>query len=109
MKRSYNDFSESFDTDLHSKINDMALELKLLKEIRKKPYFLRLDYNDNKVYIGKNAIDGFVIASKDSECMVYDKSGLYINRKDYDIKLIREFKVSSGILTGYKDNLNYDS
>ena len=104
IKHGYNDFSDSFDATIHQQFQIINENLDLWREIRINPYFARVDHGDNnKFYIGKNAIDGLVVDWRDKICNLYYQYNIYVGNEDHNLSLVRDFEIVSGIYCGYYD------
>lgn len=104
MKYGYNDFSDSYDSSIYQKHQNSIKRLNLLRQIRKNPYFARIDYGKNlKFYIGKNPINNLVIDWRDKMCNLYYQYNIYIGNEEKNLSLVRDFDIISGIYCGFND------
>jgi len=100
----YNDFSDSFDSEINNKFQKTTTDVELWTQIRNNPYFARVDYGNKKeIYIGKNQVNELVIDWREKICILYYKYNLYIGNKDYDLSLVRDFDIISGWYCGFVD------
>ncbi|MVX67303.1 hypothetical protein GKZ28_27110, partial [Clostridium chromiireducens] len=102
MKYGYNDFSDSFDQDIFKQRQNTISEHKLWEDIRRNPYFARIDFDkDKKLYIGKNPIENEVIDWREKICILYYQYNVYIGNKEYNLSLVRDFDIISGKYYGF--------
>lgn len=104
MKFGYNDYSDSYDPGISQKHQSAMDNLSQWVDIRRNPYFARIDYEEKEIrYIGKNAIEDLVIDWRDKICNLYYQHSIYIGNSQYNLSLVRDFDIVSGIYCGFAD------
>ncbi len=104
IKWGYNDFSDSFDSSVYEKHQVAIKEVTLWENIKNNPYFARVDHGENlKFYIGRNAVEDLVIDWRDKICNLYYQYNIYVGNEKYNLSLVRDFDIISGICCGFND------
>ena len=92
---------------------DKATNKKIHTEnVRKEPYFARIDcgknsFNLHTAYIGNSDIPGYVVDWRRSEIgNAYYNTSLFMNKDDIHIALKRIFTIKNGVFYDFRDDLN---
>lgn len=83
---------------------------KKIKNILKEPYFCHIDYKDDcELYIGRQAIYGWVTDWADKRASLYHQYEMYIGDKKTGLNFVRDIHINNYAYKGYKDKYNRDS
>lgn len=75
--------------------------------VLRNPYFCHIDYNDNpELYIGKQAVHGWITDWADSRASYYYQYQMYIGNTAIGLNFVRDVYIKDRKYKGYKDLYN---
>lgn len=78
-----------------------------VESVLREPYFAHVDYRDDaELYLGKQAVHGWVTDWADERASLYYQYQMYIGNKETDLHYVRDIYVAHSKYNGYEDKYN---
>lgn len=78
-----------------------------VKSVLREPYFAHVDYRDDaELYLGKQAVHGWVTDWADERASLYYQYQMYIGNKETDLHYVRDIYFAHSKYNGYEDKYN---
>lgn len=78
-----------------------------VKKVLKEPYFCHIDYKDDcELYIGRQAIHGWVTDWADKRASLYHQYEIYIGDEKTGLNFVRDIHIVNSAYKGYEDKYN---
>lgn len=96
--------SETREPDL--RVAEQKIESRV-KSVLREPYFAHVNYRDDaELYLGKQAVHGWVTDWADKRASLYYHYQIYIGNKETDLRYVRDIHVENSKYNGYEDRYN---
>lgn len=89
-----------------SRVVEQKIESRV-KSVLREPYFAHVDYRDDaELYLGKQAVHGWVTDWADERASLYYQYQMYIGNKKTDLHYVRDIYFAHSKYNGYEDKYN---